>query len=144
MKNFLISIICVFALSANIVSALTYYDTIPLHSGTDMVTSSRISEAKLLESYVKKYSENINTLYNNLSPSESIALENANAQLNMMIYALQRIQKKSVSERDATLVMQNIVQDIKVLNIRMKVYLEQEEIILKEKIREQGKSYQIL
>jgi hypothetical protein len=62
----------------------------------------------------------------------------------MMIYALQRIQKKSVSERDATLVMQNIVQDIKVLNIRMKVYLEQEEIILKEKIREQGKSYQIL
>ena len=144
MRYFLLSIIWVFSLSANLVSALTYNDTIPINTGGEQVRISRISEAKLLESYVLRYQEKINSLYSNLSQSESVALENANAQLTLMASALQKIQKKPVSEKDATLIMQSIVQDIKILNIRMKVYLEQEEIISQEKMIEQWKKYQVI
>ena len=47
------------------------------------------------------------------------------------------IQRESVSETSATLVMQKIVDDIKILNIRMKSYLEQESLLAQERTQKE-------
>ncbi len=144
MKHLLISIIYVFLLSANLVSALSYTDGIDMRSSLSPLPASRISEAKLLETYVSRYQENINSLYNSYSQKESPALETANSRLNEMKSALQKIQKYPVREDSAIEVMQSVVRDIKTLNTRMKVYLEQEQIIEQEAIQEQKEKYTLI
>ena len=54
------------------------------------------------------------------------------------------IQNESISENSATLVMQKIVEDIKVLNIRMKSYLEQESLLAEERIQKEITEYKLV
>ena len=54
------------------------------------------------------------------------------------------IQYESVSEASATLVMQKVVDDIKILNIRMKSYLEQESLLAQERIQKEIESYKLV
>lgn len=144
MKSLSFLIICVLFLSANLTFAASYSSELPIVNSSERASSSRISEAKLLESYVLRYKEKLNVLYFQYSQTESIAIKNANEQLLEMASALERIQTRSVSEYDATRVMKNIVEDIKVLNIRMKVYLEQEELILQEKLQTQAQKFNLI
>ena len=81
MKQMLFSIICVFFLSANLVSALSYTDPIPTNTSNPPLSSSQIAEAQLLEGYISRYKEKILSLYAKYSSEESIAIENANIQL---------------------------------------------------------------
>jgi hypothetical protein len=54
------------------------------------------------------------------------------------------IQRESVSETSATLVMQKIVDDIKILNIRMKSYLEQESLLAQERTQKEIDGYKLV
>ena len=54
------------------------------------------------------------------------------------------IEYESVSEASATLVMQKVVDDIKILNIRMKSYLEQESLLAQERIQKEIESYKLV
>ena len=142
--RFLFCIIFVFILSANLASANDYENRLIFSSLKERVTSSRVSEAKLLESYLVSYQEKINGVYKDYSQEESIALSNANKQIEAMIWALNMIQYESVSEASATLVMQKVVDDIKILNIRMKSYLEQESLLAQERIQKEIESYKLV
>ena len=55
--------------------------------------------------------------------------------------ALRKIQTRSISEKDANDIMQHIVKDIKILNTRMKSYLEQEQIEQEQKLTLQKQKY---
>lgn len=83
--RFLFCIIFVFILSANLASANDYENRLIFSSLKERVTSSRVSEAKLLESYLVSYQEKINGVYKDYSQEESIALSNANKQIEAMI-----------------------------------------------------------
>lgn len=54
------------------------------------------------------------------------------------------IQNESVSEKSATQVMQKIVDDIKILNIRMKSYLEQESLLSQERLQKEIEKYKLV
>lgn len=142
--RFLFLIIFVLGLSANLAFANDYENGLIFSSGKERVWNSRISEAKLLESYVWSYQEKINGVYENYSQNESIALSNANKQIEAMIWALNMIQNESVSEKSATQVMQKIVDDIKILNIRMKSYLEQESLLSQERLQKEIEKYKLV
>ncbi len=142
--RFLFCIIFVFTLSANLASANDYENKLIFSSANERVSSSRISEARLLESYLLSYQDKINGIYVDYSQEESIALSNANKQIASMIWALNMIQRESVSETSATLVMQKIVDDIKILNIRMKSYLEQESLLAQERTQKEIDGYKLV
>ena len=72
-------------MSANLASANDYENRLIFSSLKERVTSSRVSEAKLLESYLVSYQEKINGVYKDYSQEESIALSNANKQIEAMI-----------------------------------------------------------
>ncbi len=83
--RFLFCIIFVFTLSANLASANDYENKLIFSSANERVSSSRISEARLLESYLLSYQDKINGIYVDYSQEESIALSNANKQIASMI-----------------------------------------------------------
>ena len=72
--RFFVAIIFVFILSANLTFANEYESKLVFSTGNERVSEVRISEAKLLESYVESYREKINTIYANYSQEESLAL----------------------------------------------------------------------
>lgn len=141
MKRIILSIICGFFLSANLVSALTYNDSFSSDAENPPLPASKIYEAELLESYIVRYREKITNVYATYSQEHSIALENARAQLKKMERALEKIQTQPISQNDANAIMQSIVSDIKILNTRMKVYLEQEQFLAEQRLQEQKNKY---
>ena len=54
-----------------------------------------------------------------------------------MIETLNTIQYQSVSETSAVAVMKKIVEDIKILNVRMKNYLESEALLAAERVQQE-------
>ena len=83
--RFLAIIILVFSLSANLAWANDYENRLIFSSFKEKVSSSRVSEAKLLETYLLSYQQKINEIYKNYSQDESLALSNANTQIENMI-----------------------------------------------------------
>ena len=140
-KLYILSIICVLLVSANQVSALSYKEPFPINTWFQNLTNSEISEAKLLQTYVVRYREKINALYDSYSQDKSQVMTNANVILSKMSLYLKKIQEDPITKEDATQIMKSIVNDLKILNSRMKVYLEQEQIILTQKIEFQKNRY---
>lgn len=140
-KLHIFTIICLFAISANEVAALSYKDSI----STDMYYSSlpqtRISEAELLQGYVQSYQEKTNALFIKYKNEKSLTLHDINNKLIKMSRALIRIQNRNINEQAATQVMQSIVSDLKILNNRIKIYIQQENIILENNIEKEKKRY---
>ncbi len=140
-KFWILSIICVLVLSANQVVALSYTDPFPFQVWRSTLSSARISEAKLLQSYVLRYQEKIQLLYQKYHDDTSQAMSNADKTLDAMSLALKRIQQWTIHEEDATKIMQSVVKDLKTLNIRMKVYLEQEKLLFTQQIEKHKEKY---
>lgn len=142
-KSYIFSIICLLLLSANQVVALSYKDEFPKNSINNPLTKANISEAKLLQSYVISYREKISSLYDSYTNKKSQVMLDANSILANMSSSLQNIQDSKISSQDATDIMKSIVSDLKTLNTRMKVYLQQEEIIFKNRIAKEKEKYVI-
>lgn len=132
-------IICVITMSASPVAALT------ISRGTNTtVTNARISEARLLETYIIRYNSRIHTLYHNYSDTESIALENADKQLFQLQNILIDIQRWEYSEEEAVIAMKQTVTSLKTLNTRIKIYLEQEQLIYYEQVEKKKQEYHLI
>jgi len=135
-KSFLILILCVFTISANQVDALTYKDTLyQKKTENPNISQNHISEAKLLHTYVLRYKENITNLYALYSSEESQIIKDANTILDTMAASLINIQEEYYQDSDASEIMQSIVVDLKLLNTRVKVYLEQQKVTHEKKIK---------
>ncbi len=134
-------ILCIIAFSVNQVFALSYKDPFPTYTSKSSLSDSKRSEAKLLQIYVSRYKEKINTLYTNYSSKESQVMRDANTILDTMSTSLQKLQDNNISDSNATSIMQSIVNDLKTLNKRMKVYLEQESSLQKKKIKKIKNQY---
>ena len=128
-------------LSANQVVALTYKDPFPQDSYNDIISQSHRSEAKLLQGYVSRYKEKINTLFFSYNAEKSQIMKDADTILEKMSFSLKEIQDKNLSSENATEIMQSIVTDLKTLNSRMKVYLEQQKEIHEKEILRQKLQY---
>lgn len=140
----ILSILPVLILSANQVVALDYNDEIPVSSTFRDLETDDISAAKLLQNYVASYESKINRLFASYEVEDRNIIDAANQQLKQMSRSLDIIRFKSVNPDVVPQVMQSIVSDLKTLNNRMKIYLEQEKIIYFAKVRKIQKNYDII
>lgn len=140
-KTLIILIIWVFTISANWVFALTYSDGLSIDSNYGEVSTRHISEAKLLQNYIRTYKENINNVYKLHTRGTTPMIRDTNLILEDMIVALDAIQKKQVNPDSVEWVMLRIVSDIKDLNVRVKTYLKERQRIYEEKIEERKAKY---
>jgi hypothetical protein len=135
-KSFFILILCVFTISANQVDALSYKGTLNIKKTENPnISQNHISEAKLLHTYVLRYKENIANLYALYSSEESQIIKDAYTILDTMGASLINIQDAYYQDNDASEIMQSIVVDLKLLNTRVKVYLEQQKVIHEKKVK---------
>ncbi|NDK10067.1 hypothetical protein GW846_04755 [Candidatus Gracilibacteria bacterium] len=108
------------------------------------ISSSTHSEAQLLQSYVSKYKTNINKLYNQVQTQESEVMIRANEKLFLMISQLYEIKNGEYSEEESNKIMNTIVSDIRVLNTRLKGYIEQEQIEQQIIVTQKQKKYSLV
>ena len=108
------------------------------------ISSSTHSEAQLLQSYVSKYKTNINKLYNQVQTQESEVMIRANEKLFLMISQLYEIKNWEYSEEESNKIMNTIVSDIRVLNTRLKWYIEQEQIEQQIIVTQKQKKYSLV
>jgi len=113
-------------MSASQVSALNYKDELPVSSGFESVDENNISAAKLLQDHVESYEEKINGLFLRYNSQNSEVIDVINQSLKQMSRSLDIIQYKSIDPKVVNEVMQSIVTDLKKINNKMKIYLEQE------------------
>lgn len=137
----LLSILSVLVLSANQVFALDYRDELPISSAFASVDADDISAAKLLQNYVNSYEDKINRLFDSYEVENREIIDAANTQLGQMSRSLDLLQYKSVNPDIVPDVMQSVVSDLKTLNNRMKIYLEQEKVLYFDKVRWIQKDY---
>jgi len=128
------SILLVFVLHANTVFWVTYKEKFTINSTYLKVSQEKISQARVLQSYIIEYKKNINKLYSDYNTWESKVMQDANEILNTMANSLESIQKRSVNPDIVPEVFQSISEDLQKLNTKMKIYLEQEKIISKQEI----------
>lgn len=119
-------IIWVLSVSASQVSALTYNDELPVNSSFKEVSDANTSAAKLLQDYVESYGEKINSLLDSYASENTEIITLVNSSLKQMSRSLDIIQYKSVDPDVVNSVMKSVVSDLKTINNKMKVYLEQE------------------
>lgn len=119
-------IIWVLSVSASQVSALTYNDELPVSSSFKEVSDVNTSAAKLLQDYVESYGEKINSLLDSYASENTEIITLVNSSLKQMSRSLDIIQYKSVDPDVVNSVMKSVVSDLKTINNKMKVYLEQE------------------
>lgn len=119
-------IIWVLSVSASQVSALTYNDELPVSSSFKEVSDANTSAAKLLQDYVESYGEKINSLLDSYASENTEIITLVNSSLKQMSRSLDIIQYKSVDPDVVNSVMKSVVSDLKTINNKMKVYLEQE------------------
>lgn len=119
-------IIWVLSVSASQVSALTYNDELPVNSSFKEVSDVNTSAAKLLQDYVESYGEKINSLLDSYASENTEIITLVNSSLKQMSRSLDIIQYKSVDPDVVNSVMKSVVSDLKTINNKMKVYLEQE------------------
>ena len=126
--------IWVFILSANQVFALSYIDDFSSDTLYNNVKEINISEAKLLETYIERYKENINTWYEKFQKPKSKTITDAEEILDLMSLRLGQIQETYIDGEIVEDLMNSIVKDLKFLNSRIKIYMEQEEEIYSEEV----------
>jgi len=119
-------IIWVLSVSASQVSALTYNDELPVNSSFKEVSDVNTSAAKLLQDYVESYGEKINSLLDSYASENTEIITLVNSSLKQMSRSLDIIQYKSVDPDVVNSVIKSVVSDLKTINNKMKVYLEQE------------------
>ena len=133
-------IISAILLSANPVLALNYQNNDVAWVQNWEITTAQLSAAKLLQDYVANYRSKINQLHAEYEWPSSIAIINFNSQTSQMYRNLSYIQNNKYDSNSAWKIMSQIVSDLKVLNTRMKVFLEREKILYHESIKEKQKS----
>lgn len=143
-KILLFSIISVFMMSANQVIALTYKDALPTNTGTLKLSEGQRSQANILQIYVHRYQEEINNFYKSYSSKESSVMKETNILLNKMSRVLWQIQNSGVEVEYVDEIMKSIIEDLRVLNESMKVYLEQEKILHEKEIDSYKEKYILL
>ena len=111
---------------ASQVSALTYNDELPVSSSFKEVSDANTSAAKLLQDYVESYGEKINSLLDSYASENTEIITLVNSSLKQMSRSLDIIQYKSVDPDVVNSVIKSVVSDLKTINNKMKVYLEQE------------------
>jgi len=126
--------IWVFILSANQVFALSYIDDFSSDTLYNNVKEINISEAKLLETYIERYKENINTWYEKFQKPKSKIITDAEEILDLMSLRLGQIQETYIDGEIVEDLMNSIVKDLKFLNSRIKIYMQQEEEIYSEEV----------
>jgi len=134
-------IILVFYILANTVFSNSYKDKLILDSNFKSVSQEKISQARILQSYIIEYKKNVNMLYGEYKSGESQIMQDANTILNTMANSLESIQKRPVNPSVVEDIFQSISTDLRSLNQKMKIYLEQEKIISDQVISEKKRIY---
>ncbi len=129
-------IICAISMSANPVLALNYQEDFVNSAQNWDITESQLSAAKLLQNYIETYRNKINQLHNTYEWPNSVAMSNFNFQTWNMQASLIDIQKNKYDTKTSSKIMSKIVSDLKIINTRMKVFLEQEKIIYLDSVRQ--------
>lgn len=129
-------IICAISMSANPVLALNYQEDFVNSAQNWDITESQLSAAKLLQNYIETYRSKINQLHNTYEWPNSVAMSNFNFQTWNMQESLIDIQKNKYDTKTSSKIMSKIVSDLKIINTRMKVFLEQEKIIYLDSVRQ--------
>jgi len=132
---FLYIIICAFSLSANQVLAVNYQNESNAVWLNLEINSSQLSAAKLLQKYLTSYKLKINELFNTYESSNTIAMSTFNSQLVSMYNTLEDIQNWNATTAQAKRVISSVVSELKIINTRMKVFLEQEKILHEKKLK---------
>jgi hypothetical protein len=101
----------------------------------ESVSEGNISAAKLLQNYVESYREKINDLLGSYHSENTHIIDAVNTPLKQMSQSLNVIRHKSVDPLVVNSVMKSIVSDLKNINNKMKVYLEQERQLYLERIQ---------
>lgn len=122
-------IICAMLLSSNQAFASEYQNQNIASTQNWQISASQLSAAKLLQNYVANYKNKINNLHNTYGWKKSVAMSNFNFQTWNMYDSLNDILNNKYSATASSEIMSQIVSDLKVINTRMKVFLEQEKII---------------
>ena len=128
-------IICAMLASANQVLAINYQNTNIVMPQNQEISDSQYSAAKLLQDYVEEYKMKINNLYSQYNGNNPIVMSSFNQQLSKMSQNLYDIQEDRITSNQAWKILSEIVSDLKTINTRMKVFLEQEKILWEEKLR---------
>lgn len=105
---------------------MTYNDELPVNSSFKEVSDANTSAAKLLQDYVESYGEKINSLLDSYASENTEIITLVNSSLKQMSRSLDIIQYKSVDPDVVNSVIKSVVSDLKTINSKMKVYLEQE------------------
>jgi len=124
------------SISANQVLALNYQDTIRDQTLNTQVAKSQISAAKLLQDYVISYTSKINALHVSYNGTKSIIISNFNFQTSNMYAVLEDVQKGKYSEKMSSKILSNIVDELKIINTKMRVFLKQEKTLYIQSIKE--------
>lgn len=125
-KKIFIFIVLVFAPIANTVFANTYTSRIDSPSGFEKLSKQKISEISLLQTYVLRYKDKINDTYSIYSKNPSSIIIRANNTLEEMNEALSILLQSNLWTNNTEKVMKEIINDLKTLNSRLKVYFQQE------------------
>lgn len=128
-------IICALLWSANQVLAINYQITINEWIQNWEINNSQLSAAKLLQKYLETYRQKINQLYNLYEASNPVAISTFNKQISDMSENLYKIQNNQVSNTQAQKIIPQVVSDLKIINTRMKVFLEQEKLLYQQKLQ---------
>lgn len=120
---------------------MTYNDEIPVDSGFEAVSKNNISAAKLLQDYVESYGDKINGLLEPYDSENTEIITNVNNVLKQMSRSLDIIQYKSADPSKVNEIMESIVNDLKSINSRMKIYLEQERELHEERLKNIQNNY---
>jgi len=137
----IICILLVFVPIANTVFAISYTDPLKIDSHFRSVPQQSITEASLLETYIKRYQNKINDTYSSYSSQDSTTIRSANRSLISMSKVLKKIQEESVNPDEVDEIMTSIIYDLKVLNRRIKIYLQQKRDIFDENLLQKRKQY---
>jgi len=127
------------SISANQVLAINYQNSILEQKQIEKISKSQISAAKLLQDYVTSYKSKINEFHKAYNGPKSTAISNFNFQTSNMYAVLQDIQEGKYSEEISSKLLSDIVNELKVINTRMKIFLEQEKTIYLRTIKEKQK-----
>lgn len=136
--KFLVSyiIICAILMSANQVLALSYQISSDNTVENWQLNTSQLSAAKLLQNYIVNYKNKINALHTSYNWSDSVVISNFNFQATSMSKSLKDIQNNKYSSYEAGQIMSNIVSDLKSINTKMKLFLEQEKTLYQRALKQ--------
>lgn len=142
-KSFLYTyiILSTFTLSASWVSALSYKDALPYENKDISIRQESREEAQLVKGYIQRYRQNIQEVYANYSSEESKTMNDALTITSLMLKKLEEMENASLSQKNFDTIMKTIVDDLALLNGKMKTYLEEQKVLHEKKLEETKKKY---